>query len=519
MASDTALGRALRSIPAGPLRRVRRFEADPAAAQRRLLAGLLRRAADTEWGRRFRFRELLAAPDVVRAYQQAVPLAEFEAFRADFDRVRLGASDVVWPGRLNRFAVSSGTASAGKVLPLSHEMLTANRGFSIGVALNYLAASGNPSFLGGRHLTLPGRIEPDPLMPGSRVGEVSGLQAEYAPGFFKRLYQAVPNDMAFLPNWEQKLEAIVAHTLRQDIRMIAMVPSWALTFSRMVIERCRQETGRNVQTVGEVWPRLQVFISGGVALSSYKSLLDDLIGLPRMDYVETYGASEGFFAFQSDPDDPALLLHLDNGVFFEFVRMDEHQQPGARRYTIADVEPDVRYTLYVTTCSGLWSYNVRDVVRFTSTRPHKIVVAGRSSEMIDNYGEAVFGEEAAEALREACEVTGARVASFHVAPRPPASAAELPTHQWIIEFERAPESLEAFARAIDARLQRVNRHYQIRREARAFGLVEVTAAPPGTFYAWLKRTRRSVSGQTKIPRMSEDRTIADALLSADGAKQ
>lgn len=509
------LGKILYGLPGGPLRKVRQFKEDPLGTQARVLRGLLQRAAQTEWGRRFDFDAIAREPDVIRAYQARVPLHTYEDFRADAERVRKGAPDVMWPGVFKNFAVSSGTASAGKVIPVSHDMLVSNAGFSVGVALNYLAESSDPGLLFGKHLTLPGRIEEDPKYPGTKVGEVSGLQAEYAPGFFKHLFQAVPNEIAFLPNWEKKLETIAERTMEMDIRMVAMAPTWGLVFFKRLVELYSERKGRHVTTIGEIWPNFRLFISGGVALSSYRELLDALIGVPTLQFIETYGASEGFFTFQDKLDDPSMLLHLDNGIFFEFVRQEELGKPNARRYTIAEVEMGVRYAPFITTCSGFWAYAVGDVLRFTSTFPHKLVVAGRTSEMIDKYGEMVFGDEARAALQHACSLTGALVLDYHVAPRE-ASLNALPTHQWLVEFERPPESLDAFANFIDEHLQEVNRHYQIRREARAFDRPEIVPLPEGTFYEWLKQTKKKISGQTKVPRMSEERAVADSVLSLFG---
>jgi hypothetical protein len=512
---DTLLGSLLRGLPFGPLHTHRRFMERPVATQTHLLRDLLTRAADTEWGRRYGFAEIAEARDVVVAYQDRVPLHTYDNLRDDAERVRRGTADVMWPGTFEHFAVSSGTASAGKIIPVSEEMLIKNRWFSVGAGINYLAASGNPRFLLGKHLTLPGRIEEDPNYPGTLVGEVSGLVAEFAPGFFRTLLQAVPNDVAFLPNWEQKLAAIVERTLDMDIRLMVMAPTWGLVLFKLLIDRYNEKYGARATTVGEVWPNLQVVITGGVALRSYRELLDEQIGLPELHFIETYGASEGFISFQNELHDPAMLLHLDNGVFFEFVRMDELHDDAPRRYTVADVELDVRYALYVTSCSGLWSYAIGDVVRFTQTFPHKIMVAGRTSEMIDKYGEAVFGEEARTALRTACDRTGAHVVDFHIAPRT-AQNGRLPTHQWLIEFDTPPDDVDAFADVIDTHLQAVNRHYQIRREARAFDRPEVVPLAEGTFYAWLKQTRETVSGQTKVPRMSEGRDVADGVLALAG---
>lgn len=490
---------------------VRRFVEAPVETQTLLLRRLLQRAASTEWGRRFGFAEIARAPDVAAAYQARVPLHHYNHLRADVDRVRRGVADVMWPGRFTHFSVSSGTVAAGKIIPVSHEMLAKNRRFSVGVGLHYLAATGTPRFLFGKHLTLPGRIEEDPAFPGAVIGEVSGLQAEYAPWLFKHALQALPNEVAFLPNWEHKLDTIVERALDLDVRLLVMAPTWALVLFKRLIEQYNTQRGASATTVGEVWPNVQVFVSGGVALSSYRAVLDQQIGLPGLDFLETYGASEGFFSFQTNLDDPAMLLHLDNGVYYEFVKMDELASDHPKRYTIAEVEPGVRYVPFLTTCSGLWAYGLGDVVRFTQTRPHKILVAGRTSEMIDTYGEAVFGEEARAALERACRKTDAQVIDFHVAPRP-VRLDRLPLHQWLVEFEKEPDSLAAFAGVIDEALQAVNRHYQIRREARAFGPPEIVPLPRGTFYAWLKKTKKTISGQTKVPRLSEERHVADGVL-------
>jgi len=266
--------------------------------------------------------------------------------------------------------------------------------------------------------------------------------------------------------------------------------------------------------VSEIWPRLQVFFSGGVALSSYRTILEAQIGGPGIDFVESYGASEGFFSFQDTRDDSGMLLHLDNGVFYEFIRMDDMSQ-SPKRYTLAEIEKDVRYEIIVSSCSGLWAYRVGDIIRFTSTEPYRIVVAGRTSEMLDLYGEAVFGEEVRDALNAACRESGATVKDYHVSPRP-ATETQLPGHEWLVEFEKRPGNLSDFARAIDIHLQRVNRHYTIRREADAFSPPVVIELPDGSFYSWLMRTRDSVSAQTKVPRVSEDRDIAASILKVCG---
>lgn len=495
---------------AGPLQSVEAFKARPVATQRTLLRNLLARAADTEWGRHYGFGEIAEAPDVIGAYQERVPLHTYDDIADDVRRIREGAPDVMWSGTVTNFAVSSGTVSDGKIIPITEETIEHNRSFSVGTGLHYLKETLDGRFFLGNHLTLPGRVEEDPEYPGTLAGEISGILAENAPDFFSTLFQAVPNEVAFIPNWEEKLRAIAERTVDQDIRLLVMAPTWALTLFDELISVYNERHGATATTVGEVWPNLQLLIAGGVPLRSYRNLLEERIGMD-IDFLETYGASEGFFSFQDDLDDPSMLLHLDNGVFYEFVPLDQEGLEDPRRYTVADVEPGTRYALYVTSCSGLWSYQVGDVVRFTQTFPHKLTVAGRTSEMIDEYGEALYGDEARAALRGACEATGAHVVDYHIAPRP-MDGDERPGHEWLIEFEARPNDLDAFVRRIDEHLQSMNRHYKIRREAKAFEPPLVSVLPEGAFYTWLKATKDSISGQTKVPRMSSDRTVADGVL-------
>lgn len=495
-----------------PLGEIREFRADPVGTQIRLLKDLLTRSSDTEWGRRYGFADLARLDDPRGAYQSRVPEHSYEHYRADVERVRRGEADIFWPGTFKHFAVSSGTASAGKIIPLSKEMLEHNRGFSLGAALSYFDATADPSFFFGRLLSIPGRIEEDPKHPGTLIGEVSGLQYLFAPWALKKFIQAVPEEILFMPNWERKLDAIVDHTLEMDIRAIAMVPSWAIVLFRKLIAAYNERRGVSVTTVREIWPNLQVFFSGGVALASYRALLEQQIGGGRMDFVENYGASEGFISFQDRPNTTDMLVHLDNGVFLEFV---EENGSTDRRISIGDVRTGVRYRILVTTCSGLWSYDVGDVVRFTSTDPYRLVVAGRTSEMLDRYGEAVYGDEAREAIRLASEKTNARFREYHIAPVE-ATSDSLPGHQWLIEFEREPDDMQRFRSVIDEYLQEINRHYVIRREAEAFLPPQVVSLPPGTFMKWLTATRDRVGAQTKVPRMSESRDIADSILTISG---
>ncbi|MEQ9105746.1 MAG: GH3 auxin-responsive promoter family protein [Rhodothermales bacterium] len=496
--------------PITPLWIVRAFKDDPVGTQTRVLVELLERAKDTEWGRKYGFEAIAHARDPRAMYRERVPVHTYDAIRADVDRLRDGAADIMWPGRFHHFAVSSGTASAGKIIPLSVEMLDKNRSFSLAAALSYFESTADPSMFFGKLLSIPGRIEPDPRSAESHIGEVSGLQFLFAPWVMKNYLQAVPEDILFMPHWEKKLDAIVAHTMDMDIRAIAMVPSWAIVLFRKLMAAWNARHATQVTSVKEVWPNLKVFFSGGVALSSYRGLIEQQFG-GSLDFVESYGASEGFISFQDDPARRDMLLHLDNGVYFEFVPVDEPE----RRLSIAEVEVGVRYSIHVTTCSGLWCYPVGDVVRFTSVNPYRLEVAGRTNEMLDKYGEAVYGDEARQALEKACAETGARIRDYHIASVE-AAPDVLPGHQWLIEFAVEPADPEQFAGILDTYLMDVNRHYVIRREAQAFQPPTVVPLPVGTFLSWLQATRDRVGAQSKVPRMSEDRKIADSILQISG---
>ncbi|MCY4232626.1 MAG: GH3 auxin-responsive promoter family protein [Bacteroidetes bacterium] len=493
------------------------FRHSPIKLQTNVLRRLLRRASNTEWGRKFGFSDLARHNDIVSAYQSRVPIHTYGDIRSQVDRMRRGEEDILCSGQVKYYAISSGTASEGKVIPLSPQTLRMGRKYAFGLSLNYLFKTGDLKPFLGKHLTLPGRVEEDQRFPGTLIGEVSGIQSLFAPYIFNKMYCAIPNSIVFTPNWDQKLQVVADLTHHQDIRLIAMAPTWAPVFFRILIQRYNEIHGTDVHTVGQIWPNLSIFISGGVALSSYQSIIEDLIALPNITFMETYGASEGMLSYQSDFDDTSMKLLLNYNIFYEFVRMEDMNKKNPQRLTIAEVETDVRYALILTTPSGLWSYSLGDVVRFTSTSPHKILVAGRTVEVMDQYGEAVFEEDARLAINQACTITNSMVREYHVSAIPPTGKIT-PAHEWLVEFYQAPEDCEAFLQSLDSCLCEINRHYQIRREAKAFRPPEIVAIPLGTFGEWLKASRGEIKIQTKVPRMSEGRDFSDGILNFTGDK-
>lgn len=477
-----------------------------AAYAQRLLRRLLARAQYTSIGRTLGFSDLLRAPDVGLAWRDAVPVQPYAVHAPYIDRALAGEPDVLWPGVIRHFAVSSGTTSAGKRLPRSVAHLRLDARFGLKAGLGYVARYKDWGVLGGAHLTMPGHIEPLAGRPEAWVGEVSGLVAAQAPTVFRRVFQAVSEDALRAGSWASRLTRIAQEAVRRDVRAIAMVPSWTHVFAECVREVVRAQTGRRVQTLKEVWPNLRLFISGGVALSAYRDALPADVGL-GVRYLETYGASEGFFSYQTDLNDPAMRLDVRAGVVLEFLP----ESGAGRRIPLEEVEVGQRYVPVVTTCSGLWAYPVGDVLTFTSVRPYVLRVMGRTAEVLDRYGEAVYAADVEAALAEACVRAGGHLANYHVTSRFD-EARHRPVHEWYVAFVEPPTSPDAWMHAADAALCSRNRHYAIRRDSGAMLPPVLHPVHPTQFVEALHTLRNRVGMQTKVPRLQETPTFAEALL-------
>jgi len=500
----------------GPLGDVRRFCRDPVGVQTRLLRTLLKTAAETQWGRRYGFEALAEEKDVVRAFQQRVPLHHYEAFHEDHLRVLRGETDVCWPGRFRYVGTTAGTTSRGRVLPASEASLRNDLRFGRAAILSYLADTGKVGCLGGTMLSLPGRAEPHAENPEVLIGDMTACISHYClhTGCLRKFFartRILPEEIHNLADYDAKATTIADYMMDKDVRALLMMPSWGLTLIDKVVSRYNDTHPRSVKTLGEIWPRLELVLSGGVPLSAYRKLLEARIGLPGVHFLEMYSATEGSFAFQVSQADPAMLLHLDNGIFYEFVRFDEAKEPSPRRFTVADVEPGVDYLLVITTCNGLWAYHMEDVVRFTQVFPHRLIVVGRAGELLDSVGEFLFATEVRGAIDHACVSTGARVREFHLVPRPTENGRRH-AHQWLVEFEKEPDATDVFGRMLDAYLREVSVSYDATRSKRGIDAPEVISLPPGAFHRWLTRHRRGAVGQAKVPIVSEKRDIAEEVL-------
>ena len=489
------------------LRQVARALAEPAATQERLLLGLVRRAAATEWGRAHGYARIRT----VRDFQRAVPPCHYEDAAPLWHRAFEGARDVAWPGHIRCFALSSGTtAELCKALPVSRDAIRANLRSGATVLGLCMRQAPEADLPGGKTLYLGGspRLEP---RGACLQGDASGIVALHMPRLARR-YRLPEPDVAAIADWEAKMEAICQRYLRSPVRVVAGLPSWTLVFFRHLIDFAREHLGHRVDTVAEVWPEFRVFIHFGMAFEPYRKQFKELIGRPVAN-IDTYSSSEGGMnAIQGEQADPSMQLELDAGSFYEFVPLGEAARPEPARLTLGQVETGVDYALLLSTCSGIWAYHVGDVVRFTSLHPPKILVTGRTRLALNTFGEHVILGELEQALTETCRVTGAAIRDFTVAPIPATAADPRGAHLWLIEFDGAPPPLGDFGAHLDAQLAEQNLDYKLHRE-RDFGMRPPTfvALAPGTFVEWARR-HDQLGAQHKIPRVARSQEMAEELI-------
>lgn len=450
-----------------------------------MLHEALRRGRDTAFGRQY-------ALSTVRSYEQfcaAVPLFDYDSFKPWIERMLAGERDVAAPGRVSLFARSSGTTSdRSKYIPVTRESLWWNH--TLGMRdLAALVAQADPKtrLFDGKTLTLGGSCRREGR---NLVGDLSALlirRTAFASGSLRAPRSAT----AVIADFDRKAEAICRECAGEHIVALAGVPSWNLALMRRVLEY----TGKS--NLLEVWPDLELFAHGGVEFAPYRRSFEALIPSPRMRYMETYNASEGFFALADDPARDDMLLMLDYGTFFEF-------RDGGRIVPLEEVEKGRSYALLITSDNGLWRYEIGDRVEFTSTDPYRIRFAGRTRQYINVFGEELIVDNADRALAVACAETGAAVAEYSVAPCY-MSLSERGAHEWLVEFERMPADAEAFADALDRALRSVNSDYDAKRQT-TLERQRITPVGPGTFLAWMR-----ARGKNKVPRLSNDRRTADDL--------
>lgn len=470
--------------------------------QHEVLRYLISRGKRTEYGQSHYFATMKGYED----FAKFVPVNTYEELKGDIDRMRHGEKDVLWPGQVRWFAKSSGTTNdKSKFIPVSGEGLK-NLHYQGGsdVVAFYLRNNPDSRMFEGKGLILGGSHSPNYDFTDSLVGDLSAILIENINPL-ANLIRVPKKETALLSNFELKRDRIAAETMRKNVTNISGVPSWMLS----VLVRVLELTGK--EHLEEVWPNLEVFFHGGIAFTPYRSQYERIITKSDMRYMETYNASEGFFGIQDDPADKSMLLMLDYGVFYEFLPMDELGSDNPHIVPLEGVEVGRNYAMLISTSCGLWRYEIGDTVQFTSRNPYKFVITGRTKYFINAFGEELIMDNAERGLALACKETGAVVSEYTAAPVFMDDKGKC-RHQWLVEFAKAPESLNAFADALDKYLQEINSDYEAKRfHDVTLQRLEIVQARKNLFNDWLKR-KGKLGGQHKVPRLSNSRKNIDELL-------
>jgi len=469
----------------------------PVETQAAIFQKIIKQAAGTAFGREHSFVKIRTHAE----YTQAVPVRDYEGLLSYFNRVKKGEENVLWPGQPLYLAKTSGTTSGTKYIPISRDSISNHINGAKEALLHYIYNTGKASFLDGKLIFLSGSPELEEV-GGIKTGRLSGIANHHVPGYL-RTNQLPSYKTNCIDDWETKLDVIIDETIQQKMTLISGIPPWV----QMYFDKIVQRTGRPIK---EVFPDFSLFVYGGVNFSPYRAKLFQTIGRP-VDSIELFPASEGFFAFQDEQQDPGLLLLLNSGIFYEFIPAHEYYNPNPTRLTIGEVEAGVNYALVISSNAGLWSYSLGDTVKFTSTQPYKLVVSGRIKHFISAFGEHVIGEEVEKALQGTLKhFPETEVVEFTVAPVVSEGEGQS-HHEWLIAFARPPHNLADFEKELDLQLRQFNTYYDDLIAGNILATLKVRLLRPQAFQEYMKSIGK-LGGQNKVPRLSNDRNIADKLL-------
>lgn len=477
------------------------FKKYPQEVQAEVLQNLLSAAAQTEWGRRYDFKSI----DSEEEFRQRVPLSRYEELEPDIQRLRRGEGNIFWPGEIKWFAKSSGTTNAkSKFLPVSEEHIE-DCHFKGGKDLLSIYCNLYPEnkIFSGMNLRLGGSTFVDNEQINSHYGDVSAIIIENLP-FWVELRSTPNNKISLMSEWESKIEAISNTSMREDVASLAGVPSWMM----VLLQRVLEISGK--KHIIEVWPNLELYMHGGVNFDPYREQFEDLIGA-KINYLETYNASEGFFGIQDLKNPGEMLLMLDYGIYYEFIPMDQFNEIESVTIPLSEVQIGKSYAVVISTNAGLWRYLIGDTIRFTSIEPYRFHITGRTKHFINVFGEELIIENAETALTDVCLAMNSKVLEYTAAPIY-MKRKESGAHQWLIEFEQSPADLNKFAAELDRKLCALNSDYEAKRhKGMALGPLEIVVARKGLFYDWL-RQKGKLGGQNKVPRLSNERKHIEELL-------
>ncbi len=472
-----------------------RWAANPIATQERVFQELISTARLTEFGVDHDFVSINNHNDFVKH----VPVRDYEQLKHYVDKVVAGKENILWPNKPLYFAKTSGTTSGAKYIPITKESMPTHIANARNAIMCYIAETKNTKFVDGKMIFLQG----SPILSeknGVNLGRLSGIVAHYVPKYL--LKNRLPSwETNCIEDWETKVNAIVDETVSENMSVISGIPSWVQMYFEKLVEKTQKP-------VGDLFKNFNLFIYGGVNYEPYRNKFENLIGR-KVDSIELYPASEGFFAFQDSQEEKGMLLQLNSGIFYEFIRVSDFSKENPPRITLKGVELGVNYVMIISTTAGLWAYNIGDTVQFTSVNPYRIIVSGRIKHFISAFGEHVIGKEVEQALQEAVIGTEVRINEFTVAPQITPNTG-LPYHEWFIEFENEPEDMVVFSEAIDAALQKQNAYYFDLIEGKVLRSLVITKIATNGFQNYMKSIGK-LGGQNKLPRLSDNRKIADKL--------
>jgi len=487
------------------LGQIENFKQNPISIQDSIFRQLIEAGKKTEFGKEFEFSNIKTYEDFARQ----VPVNDYEGLKTYIDKTMKGTQNVIWNTDIQWFSKSSGTTSSrSKYIPVTTESLEECH-FKGGKDMISLFLSNNPDskvFL-GKSLTIGGTLETNPLNPEgtARAGDISAVIMQNLP-IWAQFIRTPSLETALMGEWEAKIEKMATETMNENVTSIAGVPTWTIVLIQKILEL------KKAENILEVWPNLEVFFHGAVAFGPYRKLFKGLIPSEKMQYMETYNASEGFFGLQDQKDSDELLLLLDYGIFYEFIPMEELDAVNPQVISLADVKVGKNYALVISTNAGLWRYKIGDTVKFTSTYPFRFHISGRTRHFINAFGEEVIVENAEKAIELACEATGATIANFTAAPVYFDSSGSKGAHEWVIEFLTAPKDLNQFRDLLDGSLRKINSDYDAKRyKDLALNIPIIHQAPEGLFQSWLGK-RGKLGGQHKVPRLSNNREYLDEIL-------
>jgi hypothetical protein len=465
--------------------------------QQKTFLTLVNQAKDTAFGKEHHFDQIKTYQD----FKKNVPVRDYEDLRSYIDRVSKGEENVLWPGKPIYLTKTSGTTSGVKYIPISKESMPAHITSARNALLSYVYETGNADFLDGKLIFLQG----SPVLSektGIATGRLSGIVAHHVPGYLQK--NRMPSyEINCMEDWEQKVDAIVDETMNEDMRLISGIPPWC----QMYFDRLSAKSGGKI--IKDIFPNFKLFVYGGVNYEPYRAKIEESIGF-AIDTIETYPASEGFIAFQDSQKDKGLLLQVDSGIFYEFIPADEFFNVEPTRISLTGIELNKNYALILNTNAGLWGYSLGDTVKFVSKAPYKIVVTGRIKHFISAFGEHVIAEEVEYALMSVAKEENIDIVEFTVAPQVNPAAGDLPYHEWFVEFGTAPQDIQVFAQKVDKALQTKNIYYFDLISGNILQPLVIRSVKKDTFINYM-RSQGKLGGQNKLPRLSNDRKIADGL--------